>query len=269
MSVCLRGARNGVWVRVVAFVTGMALLPVCGCSFVFLNRPRDDYKPYEKIDCTTSYALPDLDVALTLVHILSLAILSSATGNSFGGSKERDTLAQGDVFWLVMNGVSGIWGYYKVSECRDLVAEDEGVHMRPVHMAPRPPPAPARSWHPVRRMWTPLDRRRPPTNPYRHCLRPPSRPQRPQPKRRRRHHAYLRRRTKIRVSFSALRWLALPVFALALLAAGCSTGACSMCRPGTRGSDSSQTCGPCVCTDAGISQRLPWCVDGSADGRDK
>ena len=142
MSVCLRGARNGVWVRVVAFVTGMALLPVCGCSFVFLNRPRDDYKPYEKIDCTTSYALPDLDVALTLVHILSLAILSSATGNSFGGSKERDTLAQGDVFWLVMNGVSGIWGYYKVSECRDLVAEDEGVRMRPVHMAPRPRPRP-------------------------------------------------------------------------------------------------------------------------------
>ncbi|HVY40672.1 MAG TPA: hypothetical protein VHM31_22190 [Polyangia bacterium] len=136
------GHRRGAWVRAVALLTAASVLPTFGCSFVFLKRPRDDYRPDERIDCTTGYALPNLDLALALLHIASVAILASASGDSFGGDKNRQALAQGDVFWMVMNGVSSGWGYYKVGECRDLVAEDARVPERPMRFAPRPRPRP-------------------------------------------------------------------------------------------------------------------------------
>ncbi len=144
MPVSLGSRRGTAWVRGIALATATAtaMLPTFGCSFVFLDRPRDDYKPHERIDCTTSYVLPNVDLALALAHIASIAILASASGNSFGGDKTRQTLAQGDIFWLIMNGVSAGWGYYKVGQCRELVAEDEGVPMRPLRAAPRPRPRP-------------------------------------------------------------------------------------------------------------------------------
>jgi hypothetical protein len=138
MSVSLRGGRGGGWVRGVALATALAVLPGFGCSFVFLDRPRD-YKPSEKVDCTTSYALPTADLALALLHIASIAILASASGNSFGGDKSRQTLAQADIFWMIMNGSSSAWGFYKVGECRDIVAEDQGMRFQPVRV-PRPRP---------------------------------------------------------------------------------------------------------------------------------
>jgi hypothetical protein len=142
MSVSRGGRRGRAWVRGIALATATAVLPSFGCSFVFLDRPRDDYKPHEKIDCTTSYVLPNVDLALALAHIASIAILAAASGDSFGGAKTRQTLAQGDIFWMIMNGTSAGWGYYKVGQCRDLVAEEEGVPMRPLRVAPRPRPRP-------------------------------------------------------------------------------------------------------------------------------
>ncbi|HVT06813.1 MAG TPA: hypothetical protein VHO67_05130 [Polyangia bacterium] len=134
--------RCGTWVRAVALLTAASVLPTFGCSFVFLKRPRDDYRPNERIDCTTGYALPNLDLALALLHIASVAILASASGDAFGGEKSRQTLAQGDIFWMLMNGASAGWGYYKVGECRDLVEEDARVPERPMRFAPRPRPRP-------------------------------------------------------------------------------------------------------------------------------
>jgi len=142
MPVSLDRRRGTAWVRAIALATAASVLPTFGCSFVFLDRPRDDYKPHEKIDCTTSYVLPNVDLVLALAHIASIAILASASGNSFGGDKTRQTLAQGDIFWMIMNGSSAIWGYYKVGQCRELVAEDERVPMRPLRAPPRPRPRP-------------------------------------------------------------------------------------------------------------------------------
>ena len=123
-------------------MTATAVLPTFGCSFVFLKRPRDDYRSDERIDCTTGYALPNLDLVLALAHLASVAILASATGSSFGGEKNRQTLAQGDIFWMFMNGASAGWGYYKVGECRDLVEEEARGPRRPLRAAPRPRPRP-------------------------------------------------------------------------------------------------------------------------------
>jgi hypothetical protein len=113
------------------------MLPQFGCSFIFLDRPRE-YGRFEKVDCTTSYALPALDAGLAALHLVSLAILASASGNEYGGEKTREAFARGDVLWLTIHAVSSGWGFYKVGECKDLVADGGG----PVRPTPRPRPRP-------------------------------------------------------------------------------------------------------------------------------
>jgi hypothetical protein len=113
-------------------VASLGCVPGFGCSFLFLTRPRDEYATGEPIDCTTSNALPGMDMAFTGLHLASLAILASSSGDSFGGARARQAGAQVDLFWLPIFLGSAIWGYYKVDRCRDLVGGDVEVVRRPV-----------------------------------------------------------------------------------------------------------------------------------------
>jgi len=111
-----------------AFLVAVALLPTSGCSFLFLDRPKDDYGPFEKINCTTGYALPVMDTVLTLLHVISIATLQSSSGDAFGGQKSRDGLTQFDLSWMIFEGGSAIWGYYKVNQCNELIASHAPHH---------------------------------------------------------------------------------------------------------------------------------------------
>jgi len=122
------------------FAAATIVLPLSGCSFLFLDRP-STYKSGEKTTCTTTYELPAIDLTLALAHVVSIAILASASGDAFGGEKNRNALAQGDLTWLIVQGASAGWGFSWVGECKELVA-DRGFGTRPVRAAPRPRPRP-------------------------------------------------------------------------------------------------------------------------------
>lgn len=129
--------RRRAWDRSIVLVSIAALFLASGCSFMFLDRPHDSYARYEKIACTTSYALPGLDTGLVALHVASIAALGSASGDAYGGQKKRDSLIQLDVSWMILEGASAIWGYYKVAQCNDLIAAQGSYVPRRTW---RPPP---------------------------------------------------------------------------------------------------------------------------------
>jgi hypothetical protein len=49
---------------VLALLVAAALLPAPGCSFVFIDQPPAEPALHQRIDCTTSYAAPTIDVIL-------------------------------------------------------------------------------------------------------------------------------------------------------------------------------------------------------------
>jgi hypothetical protein len=134
------GARRRRWGRVMGLVAATSALPLSGCSFLFLDRP-SQYKSGEKTTCTTTYELPAIDTGFALLHIVSIAVLASASGDAYGGEKNRSSLAQVDLTWLIVQGGSAIFGFSWVGECKDLVG-DVGFGTRPVRPAPRPRPRP-------------------------------------------------------------------------------------------------------------------------------
>lgn len=122
-------------------VAATSALPLSGCSFLLFDRP-SQYKSREKTTCTTSYALPAVDVGFAVLHLVSIAVLASASGDAFGGEKSRSSLGQLDVFWLIMHGASAGWGFSWAGECRELVGDDAGFGTQPVRATPRPQPRP-------------------------------------------------------------------------------------------------------------------------------
>ncbi len=134
-------ARRRRWGRVMVFVAGVTVLPLSGCSFVFFDRPKQ-YRSHESTTCTTSSALPTVDVALALLHLVSIAVLASASGDAYGGEKSRNSLVQIDVSWMILHGASAGWGYSWAGECKELVGDDGGFRTMPVRAAPRPRPRP-------------------------------------------------------------------------------------------------------------------------------
>jgi len=135
---------------VMVFAAATGLLPLPGCSFVFFDRP-SQYKSREKNTCTTSYALPVLDVGFVLLHLVSIAIVSSASGDAYGGEKGRQALTQMELSWLILHAGSAGWGTSWAGECRELVG-DADYGARPLS-PPRPrlitPPAGASSPRPA------------------------------------------------------------------------------------------------------------------------
>jgi hypothetical protein len=129
MFASIRRSRGGAWGRRLALVAATALLPVSGCSFLLLDRPPDRVAPRERINCTTSYTLPTFDTLLSLAHVASIAIVQSSSGDSFGGSKGRELEAQLDVSSLIFEGASAIWGFYKVNQCTELMAQQVHYHL--------------------------------------------------------------------------------------------------------------------------------------------
>ena len=115
------------------------VLPISGCSFLFFDRP-SQYRSREKTACTTGYELPYLDIGLALLHVMSAAILASASGDEFGGDQARSNLVGIDITWLILHSASAGYGFSWADECKELVGDDDSSQPRPVRAPPRPPP---------------------------------------------------------------------------------------------------------------------------------
>jgi hypothetical protein len=112
-----------------------------GCSFLFVDGPPAQHQKMAYFDCTSSNALPVIDVALGGIYGIGAAS-ELATSVDSGTTSDRTSafVALGAATLFV---ASGITGFSKTSSCRE--AKDQLVHrasQRPAgHAAPGFAPA--------------------------------------------------------------------------------------------------------------------------------
>lgn len=123
--------------RIIALVVAVGLLPTCGCSYIFVNPPPEPPPFHERVDCTTNYVAPTIDILVGLAALVSFGIVESS------GSKTQKTLVQ--IFGPPLVGGeigTAIWGFRKVSACNDL-ATSHGPHPSRGYPRTYRPPAPS------------------------------------------------------------------------------------------------------------------------------
>jgi len=112
-----------------------------GCSFVFVQPPKDDYPSRENTNCTTSPVAPVVDTVFTVTNLLSAFYVANEDNVTNKGPAVGVGLSVAAI-WLA----SAIYGYYNTSRCADLTRDDDvAPYPRHVHLQSagyRPPPAP-------------------------------------------------------------------------------------------------------------------------------
>jgi hypothetical protein len=81
-----------------------------GCSFAFVDGPPAGHRKLEFFDCTTSNALPTVDLILS--GALALGALSDGTASSGGNTEMALLVAEAGLFLI-----SGIYGRQRTSAC--------------------------------------------------------------------------------------------------------------------------------------------------------
>ena len=94
-----------------------------GCSFLFVHGPPSNHAQLASFDCSESNGWPIFDVIWAGLNGLGAATAGNTpdmTGNggTSTGPSQGEVVAVG-VTWLVVSGVSAIYGFSKTSECRD------------------------------------------------------------------------------------------------------------------------------------------------------
>lgn len=91
-----------------------------GCSFLFVAPPpKSPPPPPQRADCSTYYTAPIVDTALaTLGGMLSALAISGPCIDVCDDSKTKGIIISLPLF--VLPTASAIYGYSKVSSCRDL-----------------------------------------------------------------------------------------------------------------------------------------------------
>jgi hypothetical protein len=127
-------------------------LLLTGCSFLFVQPPRESDDFRSAFGCTTITAAPVLDTIFTLVSVGSAVYVASEDNVTNKGRTVNGSLLVG-ALWLS----SAIYGYYYTSQCAELKrTRDDGPYRGPVHtvrpnwrarpvaptIEPPPPPPP-------------------------------------------------------------------------------------------------------------------------------
>src|ERR1700759_730290 len=94
-----------------------ALTAQPGCSFLFVNGPPDNHAKLPTWDCSDSNAWPVVDVIWAALNGIGAASASGGdqTTNAQGDMVSSSTVVAVGVAWLVVSGVSAIYGFKKVS----------------------------------------------------------------------------------------------------------------------------------------------------------
>ncbi len=111
------GRGVGVWKRAV-LVAALVIVPA-GCSLAFVNGPPPNHQKLAYFDCSSSRALPTLD----------LLVAGAATVDAIGGAAGASTLPSNRAELAVFGteaalfAASAIYGYSKTAECREAQSE--------------------------------------------------------------------------------------------------------------------------------------------------
>ena len=109
-----------------------------GCSYTFVQPPRDDDQPGRWLQCTTNPAAPVIDTVLTATNLASVLYVAGQDNVSNKGQAIPLGLLAASV-WLS----SAIYGYYNTSKCAEI--RDRGpvepYYLIPHRQPPAPPPA--------------------------------------------------------------------------------------------------------------------------------
>jgi hypothetical protein len=101
-------------------VLALAALSAGGCSWAFVNGPPPGYQHLPYVDCTSSNALPTLDVIISAIGALdAVGMLADGTGGSSSGKAEIGLL----VGEAAAFGASAVYGSRKTAACRAAEAE--------------------------------------------------------------------------------------------------------------------------------------------------
>lgn len=107
-------------VGAIAAVIAMASLQP-GCSFLFVKGPPANHAEVATFDCSDGYGWPAVDAIWAGLNGLGAATagddMDQGTGTKSGPS--HDQIVAVGVSWLVVSGISAIYGFSKVSACRE------------------------------------------------------------------------------------------------------------------------------------------------------
>jgi hypothetical protein len=93
-----------------------------GCSFLFVDGPQTTSSS-RNTSCTTSYALPTVDLVLSVLQFAAIALISAQPESTL-----RDAQLSASVGWLIIFGASSVAGFKRVNACLD---EGDGTDLRP------------------------------------------------------------------------------------------------------------------------------------------
>ena len=113
------------WMAKTPLVALLALaMTVGGCSLVFVEGPPPLRERRRQLDCTTSSALPFVDLTLSVASLLTVLGVAATPHGAFGGtSTSRIGIASGGLILGGLTATSAGVGFWRVSACNE--ANDE------------------------------------------------------------------------------------------------------------------------------------------------
>ncbi len=91
-----------------------AVMLQSGCSFMFVEGPPAKHAERASFECSTSNAAPMVDTISAAVNGLGVAL---AANEDRMLNREQDMKV--NLTWLAVSGISAIYGFRKVSQCKD------------------------------------------------------------------------------------------------------------------------------------------------------
>jgi hypothetical protein len=147
----------------IIWFTVMSLLIVSlpsGCSFLFVKGPPANHAQMNSFDCSDGNGWPVFDLIWAGLNGLGAASAAGDDENPDPQATDPGTVVAVGLGWLVLSGASAIYGFTKVSKCKDAKRlRDERYYPPPGMPAtapapaavppPPPPPPPAAAPPPV------------------------------------------------------------------------------------------------------------------------
>ncbi len=109
------------WMAKTPLVALLALaMTVGGCSLVFVEGPPPLRERRRQLDCTTSSALPFVDLTLSVASLLAVLGVAATPHGAFGGtSASRIGIASGGLILGGLTATSAGVGFSRISACNE------------------------------------------------------------------------------------------------------------------------------------------------------
>ena len=110
------------------------LLFQSGCSFLFVKGPPEQHAQMASFDCSESHAWPVIDTIWAGLN--GLGAINASSDNMT--PNQSQVVAVG-VSWLVVSGISAIYGFSQVSACNNARRQREERYQRSMGVSGAPP----------------------------------------------------------------------------------------------------------------------------------